>query len=89
MYIKAQEVRIEKGIHARPSAKITEYALSKPNTHIWIEYPKEGTFASAGSVVDILTLCVPFGSTVIIKSEGEEEKEAALHIARIIEDFKP
>lgn len=88
MYVKATIVGIEKGIHARPSAKIVEYAITKPDTDIWIEYPEEGSRASAKSVMDLLMLGVPKNKEVIVKSTGKEEKEVTLHITHIIETFK-
>jgi len=88
MYVKATKVLIEKGIHARPSAKIVEYVLSKKETHVWIEYPQKNRQGNADSVLELLMLEVTSGDTVVIKAEGKDEKEVATYISHILETFK-
>jgi len=88
MYVIATIVGIGGGIHARPSAKIVEYVLSLPETHAWIEFPEENSHANADSVLELLMLGVQHGKTVVVKTEGKDEKEVALNIVDILENFQ-
>jgi len=87
MYVIATSVGIEKGIHARPSARVVEYVLGQEDIRAWIEYPEGNTTARADSVVELLMLGAPYGKTVVVKAEGKHEKEVALYIADILKNF--
>jgi phosphotransferase system HPr (HPr) family protein len=88
MYVISTTVGIEKGLHARPSAKIVEYVLQKEGTHAWVEFPEERSSASARSIMELLMLGVQHGKTVLVKADGLEEEETALYIVELLKNFK-
>jgi phosphocarrier protein len=61
------------GIHARPSAKITQLA-SRFNSSMWLG--ANGRRANARSIVAVMLLAAADGSTITIETSGPDEKEA-------------
>ncbi|MFP4520863.1 MAG: HPr family phosphocarrier protein [Fibrobacterota bacterium] len=73
MYQKTVKVKNENGLHARPSATLVQEA-SKFQSEIFIE--KSGVTANAKSIMSIMVLAAEFGSDLILRAEGPDEKEA-------------
>jgi phosphotransferase system HPr (HPr) family protein len=88
MYVASTKVGIQKGLHARPSAKIVELVLSKPNTYAWLEYPDGSAKAEASSMMELLMFQAYNGYDVVVKAKGEEEKDVVLSIIEILQNFK-
>jgi len=87
MIAKEVVVRSKHGLHARPSAKISEYANRVYPTKVRIVDPKSSTEADARSILTMLTLGLVSGTEARVEAEGPMEREAAEEVARIIEEF--
>jgi len=87
MVKKEVVIRSKHGLHARPSAKICEAAMSFSGTDIRIVDPDDGTNADAKSILSILTMTKENGQSVVVSAEGPDEQKAATEVARIIEEF--
>jgi len=61
------------GVHARPSARIAQLA-SRFSSGVWLA--AKGRRANARSVVAVMLLAAPVGSTITIETSGPDEKEA-------------
>lgn len=70
----------EEGVHARPASIIVKLA-HKFSSNITLE--KDGQQVNCKSIMGILELTITCGSTVIIKADGEDEKEAIEAIASL------
>ena len=81
MYQKELEVSYNPGIHARPATIISQKASSY-NSDIILK--KEEAQADLKSLLGVLSLGVRSGEKVIIKAEGNDEKEAVEEIANLI-----
>lgn len=87
MVAKDVVIKSKHGLHARPSAKISEYANEMRPTEIRIVDPKSDRCANARSILTMLTLGLPTNTEVKVEAEGPKEKEAVDEVARIIEEF--
>jgi phosphocarrier protein len=70
-----QEVMVSNmfGIHARPASLIAQTA-SRFKADIKLE--KDGVSANAASIMNVMMLAAAYKSTVVIKANGPEEKQA-------------
>ncbi len=60
----------ELGLHARSAAKIAQLA-QQANTDVWLE--KDGEWADAASIIDLLSLGCPQGTQVSVAiSDGQD-----------------
>ena len=71
------------GMHARAATKLVQVA-QKYKSRITIE--ANGMEADAKSILGLLTLAAPVGTTLLIKADGEDEQEAIDAIVQLIED---
>ena len=69
------------GVHARPSAKITQLA-SKFKCEVWME--KGSRRINAKSIMGVMMLAAAKGSTIGIEVDGPEENEAAKALQDLI-----
>ena len=69
------------GVHARPSARITQLA-SKFACSVWLAVP--GRRANARSIVGVMSLAAAVGSTITIETSGPDEKEAIDALTELI-----
>ncbi|MBI1284636.1 MAG: HPr family phosphocarrier protein [Thiobacillus sp.] len=61
------------GLHARPSAKLTQLASSfKSQVHM----ARNGRRINAKSIMGVMMLAAAKGSTVTLEADGEDELEA-------------
>lgn len=70
------------GLHARPSAQLTQVA-SKFAAEIWIA--KNGRRVNAKSIMGVMMLAAGCGSTVTVDADGPDEAEAVAAIGALIE----
>ena len=61
------------GVHARPSAKITQLA-TRFSSSMWLAV--NGRRANARNIVAVMLLAAAHGSTITIETSGPDEKEA-------------
>ena len=81
------EVRIihTTGLHARPSVMFTRLAKTF-NAMIYVADNAHGPWINAKSIVKVMGLKAPFGTTLFIRSEGCDAELAVKHLSRLIED---
>jgi phosphocarrier protein len=81
---KSRDVTIsnELGLHARAAAKIVKIAQNS-QTKVWLI--REGQKADASSVIDILSLACPKGSTITIEIDGRSDSDILNAIAILVE----
>ncbi len=71
------------GMHARAATKLVQVA-QRFKSRITVE--ANGMEADAKSILGLLTLAAPVGTKLLIKADGEDEKEAIEAIVQLIED---
>ena len=71
------------GLHARPSAKITQVA-SKFDSEVWIT--KGSRRINAKSIMGVMMLAAGKGATISIETEGEDADAALQAILGLIVD---
>ena len=69
------------GLHARPSARLTQLASSfKSNVHM----SRNGRRVNAKSIMGVMMLAAAKGSTITLETDGEDEAEAIDALASLI-----
>ncbi len=68
------------GLHARPSAKVVQTAAQYKSE---ITLSKGTMTINAKSMLGVMALAAEFGSTLIMRVEGEDEKDAAREMVRL------
>jgi phosphocarrier protein HPr len=71
------------GLHARASAKLTQLA-GNFQSEIWMS--RNGRRINAKSIMGVMMLAAGIGSTVLIETEGNDEKEAMDALLKLIAD---
>ena len=75
------EVINKLGLHARPSARLTQLAAQfKSQIHV----SRNGRRVNAKSIMGVMMLAAARGSTVTLETEGEDETEALDALAGLI-----
>jgi phosphocarrier protein len=75
------EVVNKLGLHARPSARLTQLASQfKSQVHL----SRNGRRVNAKSIMGVMMLAAARGSTVTLETEGEDEVEAIDALAGLI-----
>ena len=75
------EVVNKLGLHARPSAKLTQLA-SGFNSQVFMS--RNGRRVNAKSIMGVMMLAAAKGSTITLETEGEDEVEAIDALASLI-----
>ena len=70
------------GIHARPAALIAQTA-NKFSSEITLE--KDSAVVNAKSIMGVITMAAGFNTSLTLKAEGVDEKEAVSTIAALFE----
>lgn len=80
----SKEFRISNklGLHARPSAQLTQVA-GKYSSEVYIQ--RNGRRVNAKSIMGVMMLAAGPGSTVTVDAEGPDEEEAIAAIGALIE----
>jgi phosphocarrier protein len=69
------------GLHARPSARLTQLASSfKSNVHV----SRNGRRVNAKSIMGVMMLAAARGTTVTLETDGDDEQEAIDALAGLI-----
>jgi phosphocarrier protein len=69
------------GLHARPSARLTQLASSfKSNVHM----SRNGRRVNAKSIMGVMMLAAAKGSTITLETDGDDEVEAIDALASLI-----
>jgi phosphocarrier protein len=78
-----QEVEIinKLGLHARASAKLTEVA-GRFKSSVWVS--RNGRRVNAKSIMGVMMLAAAKGSTLVVETEGPDEREALAAVTRLI-----
>lgn len=76
----------EYGIHMRPGMQLTDMANEFQSE---VTIACRGKEANAKSIMDVTMLAVVCGDDVIIKADGEDEKEVVSVIIELIDDGFP
>ncbi len=69
------------GLHARPSAKITQVA-SKFAAEVWMS--KGGRRINAKSIMGVMMLAAAKGSTLVVEADGPDEDAAIEALLELI-----
>lgn len=77
------EITNQLGIHARVAAKLVETA-GRFQSEVLLE--KDGVKVDGRSILGILTLFCPYGSTLTVRTEGIDADEAMAAFVQLIED---
>ena len=75
------EIMNKLGLHARPSAKLTQLA-SKYKSDVFMA--RNGRRINAKSIMGVMMLAAAKGSTVTLETNGEDEQEAIDALAGLI-----
>ena len=71
------------GMHARAATKFVQLA-QKFKSKVIVE--KDGVEINGKSILGLMTLAAPVGSKLIIKVDGQDEKEAMEALVKLIRD---
>jgi phosphocarrier protein HPr len=71
------------GLHARASAKLVQLVQGFKST-VWLV--SKGREVNAQSIMGVMMLAAGIGSTVLIETEGSDEKEAMDALLKLIAD---
>ena len=71
------------GLHARPSSTLSQTA-SKFKSEIKLQ--KGEVEVNAKSILGVMMLAAEVGSEIILKAEGEDEKQAVEALARLFQE---
>jgi phosphocarrier protein HPr len=75
------EISNRLGLHARPSAKLTQLA-TQFNSEIWLE--RNGRRVNAKSIMGVMMLAAAQGAKLTIETEGEDAEAALSAIVELI-----
>ena len=75
------EITNKLGLHARPSAKLTQLASSFKSD---VFMARNGRRINAKSIMGVMMLAAAKGSTVTLETNGEDEQEAIDALAGLI-----
>jgi len=81
--IKTFEIKNKLGLHARPAAKLVGVS-SEFKSNIILE--RDGLEIDGKSLLSILTMACPLGSTVTVRAEGSDAHDAVEALGKLIED---
>ena len=71
------------GLHARPSAKLTQMA-GRFKSDVWIS--KAGQKVNAKSIMGVMMLAAAHGEIITLEIIGEDENEALLSLSALVEN---
>jgi len=83
MSAKAFTITNKLGLHARAAAMLVQIA-NKFKAKIILE--RDGRQVNGKSILGILTLACPKGSSLVVRAEGVDEDKALEEIGRLIEN---
>jgi len=75
------EISNRLGLHARPSAKLTQLA-TQYRCDVWLE--RDGRRVNAKSIMGVMMLAASQGTKLIVETEGEDAEPALQAIVELI-----
>ncbi|GAB4061214.1 HPr family phosphocarrier protein [Uliginosibacterium sediminicola] len=75
------EISNRLGLHARPSAKLTQLA-TQFRSEVWLE--RQGRRVNAKSIMGVMMLAAAQGTRLTIETEGEDAEAALQAIVELI-----
>lgn len=81
MIERSTTIRNRLGLHARPSAEVVKTAS---RYRCEISVGKDGVWVNGKSIMGVMTLAAEFGSTVVVRAEGEDAPEAAQALIEVL-----
>ena len=75
-------IRNRLGLHARAAALFVKMA-NDHKADVWVE--KDGTKVNGKSIMGLLMLACPLGSSIMVKTEGVDETEAFEELKNLVE----
>lgn len=69
------------GLHARPSAKLTQLA-TQFRSEVWLE--RQGRRVNAKSIMGVMMLAASQGTRLVVETEGEDAEAALQAIVELI-----
>ncbi len=82
MYSKEVVIANKTGLHARPASEFVKEA-SKFKSSITIEFKEKKI--NAKSIINVLSMGISAGSTILISADGEDEKQAVDQLVNLVE----
>jgi phosphocarrier protein HPr len=76
-------IRNRLGLHARAAALFVKKA-SEYTSEVWVE--KDGTQVNGKSIMGLLMLACPLGSSIMVKADGVDESQAFEELKNLVED---
>ena len=76
-------IRNRLGLHARAAAVFVKKA-NEYQADVWVE--KDGTKVNGKSIMGLLMLACPLGSTIMVKVSGTDEEAAFEDLRVLVED---
>jgi phosphocarrier protein HPr len=76
-------IRNRLGLHARAAALFVKKA-SEYSSEAWVE--KDGTRVNGKSIMGLLMLACPLGSSIIVKVDGVDETQGFEELKNLVED---
>ncbi|HMN80089.1 MAG TPA: HPr family phosphocarrier protein [Burkholderiaceae bacterium] len=83
MYSVEVQIVNKLGLHARPSAKLTQLA-TRYRADVWLS--RNGRKVNGKSIMGVMMLAAARGSKLTIQAEGPDEREAVGALSRLIAD---
>jgi len=80
---KTLQIQNDLGLHARAGTKFVQIASKFPCE---ITVTKGGSEVNGKSILSLLTLMAPKGTTITIRARGERAADAVAALAQLIED---
>ena len=74
----------EKGLHARASAKFVE-TVERFDASVMVE--KDGMEVSGDSIMGLLMLTAPRGSTIRVTAKGQDAQKLSVALADLVGDY--
>ena len=71
------------GLHARAAAQFVKKA-TEFKAEVWVE--KDGTRVNGKSIMGLLMLACPLGSSIIVSADGVDEVQAFEELKNLVED---
>jgi phosphocarrier protein len=82
MFERSIKIRNELGLHARPAQLLVQAA---DQFHSEIFLSKDGVEVNGTSIMGVMMLAAAQGSTLVIRAEGSDEREAVAQLVALIE----
>jgi len=82
MISRSFTIRNKLGLHARPSAQITQTA-SRFQSEVFLA--KDGRRVNAKSIMGVMMLAAGCGSVVTVETDGADEEQAMVAVGELID----